>query len=362
MSPSSYPIVSCSPIRNPLADSNDVVLITGANGFIGTRLLDNLLARGFCRLRCFVRPTSKSDALEQVCRRFRGRVQIIQGNLLNPDNCAVATRDAVVVFHLAAARGEKSIPDAYMNSVVTTRNLLEATLRSGTIRRFVNISSFAVYTNTKKRSWRTLDESCPVESHPELAGDAYCYAKIKQDEIVEEYGRKFGIPYVMLRPGYVFGPGKAAISGRVGISTFGVFLHLGGSNPVPLTYVDNCADAIATAGLSADVNGKTFNITDDNLPSSRQFLCAYKRSVRYFPSIYLPHAASYALCWLWEHYSRWSHEQLPLTFNRKKWHTYWKKTRYSNAQLKRLGWSPAIPMAEALNLYSNACHNGVSNA
>ena len=117
-----------------------------------------------------------------------------------------------------------------MNSVVTTRNLLEAALRHKCLRRFVNISSFAVYTQHGKARWRLLDESCPVETHPELRGDAYCFAKVKQDEIVTEYGKKFGIPYVIVRPGHVYGPGNEAITGRVGIGTFGVFLHLGGSN------------------------------------------------------------------------------------------------------------------------------------
>src|SRR5205807_994577 len=83
----------------------------------------------------------------------------------------------------------------------------------------------------------------------------YCYAKVKQDELVTDYGKKFGIPYVIVRPGSVYGPGKEQITGRVGIGTFGVFLHLGGSNTIPLTYVDNCVDAIVLAGLKKGVEG-----------------------------------------------------------------------------------------------------------
>lgn len=343
-------MIPYSPIRNSIAGSDDVVLITGANGFIGTRLVENLLARGFRHVRCFIRSTGRSSFLEQISSSYgRGRVEIVKGNLLNVDDCVAATKNAVAVFHLAAGRGEKSVPDAYMNSVVTTRNLLEATRRWGTIRRFMNVSSFAVYANTNKSSWRTLDESCPVEAHPELAGDAYCFAKAKQDDIVKEYGLRFGIPYVMVRPGYVFGPSKSAISGRVGIGSFGIFLHFGGSNRIPLTYVDNCADAIAVVGLSSGVEGQIFNVVDDDLPTSRQFLRLYKRNVHKFLSLYLPHSVSYTFCRLWESYSRWSHEQLPPAFNGKKWHTYWKKTFYSNEKLKSLGWSPQIPMTEALS-------------
>lgn len=359
----SIPLIPYSTVTSSIATCDDVILITGANGFIGTRLVANLLARGFHRLRCFVRPASKCGDLEGVLSRFNaGNAEIIKGNLLNTDDCAAACRDAAIIFHLAAGRGEKSFPDAFMNSVVTTRNLLEAAHREGALRRFVNISSFAVYTNSEKSVPGVLDESCPVEAHPEMAGDPYCFAKVKQDQIVSEYGKRFGIPSVTLRPGYVFGPGKYAISGRIGIGSFGIFLHLGGSNPVPLTYVENCADAIAVAGLSRGTDGYVFNITDDNLPSSRQFLRAFKRNVRRFHSLYLPHFCSYMLCWLWESYSRCSHEQLPPTFNRKKWHTYWKRTRYSNAKLKRLGWSPVVPMKEALTRYFTACRDGASHA
>src|SRR5208283_5546268 len=147
---------------------------------------------------------------------------------------------------------------------------------------------------TNKPRRNILDESCPVEPYPEMRGDAYCYAKVKQDELVISYGRQFGIPYVIVRPGIVYGPGKEAISGRVGIDTFGFFLHLGGSNTIPLTYVDNCAAAIVLAGLVKGVDGEAFNVVDDDLPSSRQFLRRYKKNAKQFKSIYVPHLISYA--------------------------------------------------------------------
>jgi nucleoside-diphosphate-sugar epimerase len=144
--------------------------------------------------------------------------------------------------------------------------------------------------------------------------------------------------------------------GRVGIDTFGMFLHLGGSNTLPLTYVDNCADAIALAGLRPGVETQVFNVVDDDLPSSREFLRQYKAEARSFHSLYLPHAASYALCCLWERYAAWSEEQLPPSFNRLHWHAYWKRTCYSNHKLKtQVGWTPKVSMAEALRRYFEAC-------
>lgn len=342
----------------------DPILVTGATGFIGSRVVERLLDRGFRHLRAFARPSSDLVRFDTIARRYpEARIELMKGNLQSREDCAAAAKDAAVIFHLAAARGEKSYPDAFMNSVVTTRNLLEGTLRHQCLRRFVSVSSFAVYSNRHKPHRRLLDESCPVDTRPELRGDAYSYAKAKQDEIVSEYGRTFGIPYVIVRPGYVYGPGNEALTGRVGIGTFGVFLHLGGSNTLPLTYVDNCAEAIVLAGLTKGVEGEVFNVVDDDLPSSREFLRLYKQNVRRFPSIYLPHVVSYALCCLWEKYSAWSERQLPPTYNRGAWHAYWKKTAYSNDKLKRrLGWTPRVSKAEAFGRYFESCQQKARHA
>jgi nucleoside-diphosphate-sugar epimerase len=348
-----------------IIDAEDLILITGANGFIGTRVVESLLNLGFRNLRCFTRASSNAADAESFGGRNRGaaRIEVKRGNLLSREDCAAATKDVKVIFHLAAGRGEKSFPDAFINSVVTTRNLLEASLRHQCLKRFVNVSSFTVYANAQRPWRRSLDESCPVETRPEHRGEAYCYAKVKQDEIVMDYGKRFGIPYIIIRPGYVYGPGKQDICGRVGIDTFGVFLHLGGSNRIPFTYVDNCAEAIALAGLKRGVDGQVFNVVDDDLPSSRQFLRLYKRNVKQFRSLYLPHFVSYALCLLWERYSAWSVEQLPPAFNRGKWYAHWKKTRYSNEKIKNLvGWKPTVPMAEGLKRYFEGCRNGKQHA
>jgi nucleoside-diphosphate-sugar epimerase len=338
---------------------DDWILVTGATGFIGRRLVRRLLEYGFRNVRCFVRPSADQERVQALRLCSDGaRLDFHYGNLLRREDCVAACKDVAVVFHLAAGRGEKSYSDAFLNSVVTTRNLIEASAQSERLMRFVNISSFAVYSNKGKTSGRLLDESCPVEEHPEARGEAYCFAKAKQDEIVREYGERLGVPYVTVRPGYVYGPGNEPISGRVGIKPFGLFLHLGGGNTIPFTYVDNCADAIALAGLTKGVDGEVFNVVDDNLPSSRRFLRLYKQRVKKFRSVYLPHAVSYLLCHLWEYYSVRSKGQLPPAFNRARWHANWKSTKYCNSKAKeQLNWTPGVSTSVGLERYFAACRN-----
>ncbi|HTG45264.1 MAG TPA: NAD(P)-dependent oxidoreductase, partial [Verrucomicrobiae bacterium] len=261
-------------IREPIIDRSDPILITGANGFIGRALTGALVEAGFSNVRCLAR-SKRDDGAES--RSLTGNVEFVYGNLLSTQDCLRIARDVKLVYHLAAGTGTKSFPDAYLNSVVTTRNLLDAVVAERLHKRFVNVSSFAVYGTERVRRGSLITEDCPIEAQPQ-ARDAYCYAKVKQDELVAEYGQKRSLPYVFVRPGVVYGPGKHRIHGRVGLGAGPLFLHLGGSNPIPLTHVENCAEAIALAGLCGGVEGQAFNIVDDDLPSSRSFLKMYKRS------------------------------------------------------------------------------------
>jgi nucleoside-diphosphate-sugar epimerase len=339
-----------------IIDPNCWILVTGSTGFIGSRVVSALLELGYRNIRCLVRPSSDPARLQKIGKKYDCELNLVGGNLLSPKDCELATDGISVIYHLAAGTGTKSFADAFVNSVITTRNLLDGAVTHGCLRRFVNVSSFAVYNAGESNAPGVLDENCPTQTRFELSADAYAFAKAKQDELVADYGRKHNIPYVFVRPGVVYGPGKNRIHGRVGLDTFGIFLHLGGSNPIPFSFVDNCADAIALAGLKPGVDGQVFNLVDDDLPSSREFLTMYKQEVGHFWSLNVPHSISYLLCYGWEKYSAWSKGQLPPVYNRRVWANSWKRTTYPNTKLKEaLGWRQKVPTAEGLKQFFVSC-------
>jgi nucleoside-diphosphate-sugar epimerase len=94
-----------------ITSADDLILVTGSSGFIGTKVVEILLEYGFSNLRCFVRPSSQLARLQKATARFdsRANVELIAGNLLSPEDCAKAVEGVSIVYHLAAGF-DKSLP------------------------------------------------------------------------------------------------------------------------------------------------------------------------------------------------------------------------------------------------------------
>src|SRR6478672_4145548 len=90
--------------REFIAPKTDRILVTGASGFIGAKVVEILLEYGFSNLRCFVRPSSKLERLQKILGRFNDgkNVEVVAGDLLSVADCRKATNGVSVVFHLAA--------------------------------------------------------------------------------------------------------------------------------------------------------------------------------------------------------------------------------------------------------------------
>lgn len=323
------------------------ILLTGAGGFLGKRIARSLLANGALDVRLHFRQQSPAGLMASLVAEFPlARIETVAGNLL-----ARGTLDAMVhgvdcIVHAAAGmRGAAA--DMFANTVLGSRNLLEAAVASG-VQRVVLISSFSVYRTEPLAPGALLSESTPIEEVGAIKGP-YGYAKTRQERLFLEVAQRHGFETVVLRPGVIYGPGGGAFSSRVGIKAMGLFFSLGGSATLPLSYVDNCADAVAVATLKA-LSGSAFNVVDDNLPTCSQYLKAYREQVRPLRTLRLPYWIFLLSSRLLERYHRVSKGQLPAVFTPYVVRSMYRPLTYSNAALRAIGWQQGVPTREAMTL------------
>ncbi len=339
--------------NNYIVDKNTTILVTGSNGFIGSKVVDVLAKLGYINIRCLIRKSSSTDKLEEVFKKYPDvNFEVYKGDLLNRNDCLAMTKDVSLLYHVAAGMGG-SFSAKFLNSVVTTRNLIDAAKANNSIKKILNVSSFSVYSNFKLRRKSVLDESCPLESDYLGIYNPYTFAKVEQDKMVVELCSKYNIPYTIVRPGTVYGPGaREKLTAHVGNKTFGILLHIGGSIHLPLTYIDNCAEAIVLSGLDKRSNNEAINIVDDDKISSRKFLRLYKKNVFSFKSVFVPYWLFYSFSIFWERLAKKTHYAIPAIINPRKASFFWKGNKYPNTKLKELtDWNQKVPFHEASEVY-----------
>jgi nucleoside-diphosphate-sugar epimerase len=322
------------------------LLVTGAGGFLGAALLERLLAHGYTDIRCNLRRRANISKLDEISRSFpQARLEYCVGNLKSPADACRAVDGVQLVFHLAAGlRGDAA--DLFLDSVVASRNLLEA-IGDRKPMRVVLVSSFGVYGVAALGRRALVNEQTALESHPEWRDD-YSHSKLRQEQLFWEYQRRRGFELVVLRPGVIYGPGGGHFSARVGIMIGGRQLYLGGGNLLPLTYVQNCAEAVVTAGTHDRAPGQVYNVLDDDPPTCREYLRAYNKHVTRIRSVRLPYFAARLLSRALVGYHRYSKGQLPAVLTPYKVASLWAGNKFDNSKLRSIGWKQLVPTAEAL--------------
>lgn len=228
-----------------------LVAVTGAEGFIGSHLVETLVARGD-RVRAMVQYNSFNSWgwLEGLPPETMAAVEVMPGDVRDPDSADELVRDAEVVYHLAALIAipySYRVPRSYLaTNAGGTLNMLEAARLHGTPR-LVHTSTSEVYGTAR---------STPIdESHPLQAQSPYAASKIAGDKLAESYHLSFGLPVVTLRPFNTFGPRQSA---RAVIPTI-VSQLAGGQDEVALgaveptrdfTFVRDVADAFVAVGTA----------------------------------------------------------------------------------------------------------------
>ncbi|PXW95562.1 nucleoside-diphosphate-sugar epimerase [Sphaerotilus hippei] len=321
------------------------ILLTGAAGFLGRRIARSLLEQGATDLLLHVRQHAPAGLVETLQRDFpAARIGVVAANLLSRPAVDTMWSGVDLLVHAAAGmRGGAA--DMFANTVVGTRNVLEAAGVAG-VRRVVLISSFSVYRTDGLAAQALMDEQVPLETVGVDKGP-YGYAKTRQEQLFDECRARYGYEGVVLRPGVIYGPGGGAMSPRVGIGALGFFFSLGGPALLPLTYVDNCADAVARATLHAPA-GSAFNVVDDDLPACSTWLRRYRAEVRPLRVIRLPYALFLRGAGWLQAYHRRSRGQLPAVFTPYVVRSMFRPLRYSNAALKAIGWTPRVATTEGM--------------
>jgi len=240
------------------------VLVTGAGGFIGSHLVERLVAEG-AQVRAFLRYTSRSDVgyLCLASSNTLERVQLFYGDLRDEQAVGEAMRGTDVAFHLGALI---SIPYSYIHprevvetNVLGTLNVLRAA-QANAPARLVHTSSSEVYGTALR---------VPIgEDHPLQAQSPYSASKIGADKLVESFVHSYDVPAVTLRPFNTYGPrqsARAVIPTIISQALSREEIYLGDLTPTrDFTYVSDTVDGFIRAATAESVIGEVINLGSDH--------------------------------------------------------------------------------------------------
>jgi nucleoside-diphosphate-sugar epimerase len=228
------------------------VLVTGATGFVGSRLVERLVLGTDDRVKAMVRRFSGPG----LARLARLPVKLVLADLLDLDGLIEAAKDCDIIVHCAYGRSG----DAKHQREVTvsgTENVLQAALQDN-VRKVIYLSSAAVYGRDPKIP--VVDESAPFRNDH----DVYCVSKTEAENVVWRYYRERGLPVVIFRPTRIYGPyGRMWTARIVKEIQSGAILVDGGRGAANLIYIDNLIDAIMLAMDKDAGDGEAFILVDD---------------------------------------------------------------------------------------------------
>jgi UDP-glucose 4-epimerase len=318
------------------------VLITGAGGFLGQKVVAALLRNGHA-VRALLRPGSPFDSGSGF-----SAVEVFRADLSSTGDLAPAFEGVDVLVHLAAGvTGDEQ--RMYADSVNGTERLLASMAGSG-CRRIVLASTFAVYDWSRTRS--VLDEDSPLETDSGLRfRDAYARAKSHQERVTRRCAAEHGWDLTVLRPGYIWGRGRSDIAvccARIGR----LYLVIGPATRLPLTYVENCADLFAKAATDPRAIGKTFNVVDGPGERIWTYVGDHLR-LSGEGGIRVPLAYSLVSAAIKVSYNAGLNrvKRLPSLLMPRRFEARLKPLRYSNRRVhEQLGWQPPLAYADCMRL------------
>jgi nucleoside-diphosphate-sugar epimerase len=232
----------------------------------------------------------------------------------------------------------------FANTVVASRNLLDGIVRE-VVPRVILVGSIATYGVANLPRGTSVTEDIELEANPEKR-DSYCFAKVHQELLFQRYYHDHSFELVILRSGVIYGEGGNILPSRTGFFVGPLFLQIDGNNVLPLTYVENCASAVVQASTFPE---GVYNVVDDDLPTSAEYLRQYRSRVGKLPSVRLPLPLANVLSKGVERYHFYSKAQIPLFLTPYRVRSTWRGHTYSNAKLKNAGWRQGVPTHEGIS-------------
>lgn len=268
--------------------------VTGGTGFVGSHVAEMLTAHGHA-VRALVRPQSDTALLRSL------GAELVTRDLREPGDLAPALEGVDVVLHHAARVGEWGDPRSFQRvGVDGTRALLEAACRAR-VRRFVHMSSAAVYGLLRVRG-RVVDESLGPERRPPR-WNVYARAKVGAERVVADAAASGRIATVVLRPTVIYGPRDRTVLPRLAALLRAGRLRLIGSpqNHLHVVYVRDVAEAALAAATRTQALGRVYHLDGPGDVTQRAFFEAVARLLGVPPpSRRIPLAPAYALGFLQE--------------------------------------------------------------
>lgn len=235
------------------------ILLTGANGFVGSHILDRLCS-GRHEVSALLRPTAKTDFIAD----HLPHLDVRHGSLNDAESLRRALRDIECVVHCAGKTKAVHASEYYEANETGTRNLVHAVNdTSGAVNHFIHISSLAAS--------RPAGPDAPaLESDPPAPVSEYGKSKLRAEEAVRELR---GTPHTILRPGAVYGPRDRDFWSVFQAVRWHIAPLLGGGRlPLSLVYVEDMGQAVAACLANPAAYGKTYNVAAAETCTVRDFM------------------------------------------------------------------------------------------
>lgn len=251
--------------------SNLKILVTGATGFVGGRLIEKLILEYNAEIKALVRNFA------HLPRIARFPIEIVNGDISIPDRIDYAVQGCEIVFHCA-----HDFSDPQKN-LIGAKLLAEACLRHK-VKRLIYVSSFSVYEPLRDGE---LDESSPM---PPCDWE-YANNKRSVEQILLQYAREKGLPVVILQPTIIYGPFSKTWTDKIVslLRTGRVVLPDKGDGLCNAVYIDDVVNALILAALAdEEVIGERFLISGEQPVTWREFFGAYEKILGIHSIVLMP--------------------------------------------------------------------------